>query len=257
MSTPDEAAKVYHGLDLPPDEMTLLLHFDGYRAQTGSPPEARLSYAGMARQLLLASGTAPPSRATGEHVRGLAQGLLAKAGPAGREWAVLLALHLRSLLLYLGNEAAASAIDDMAAPLPSAEGLARLPAWLAAEVRERLFWTPARLDDGGPAVFRGTSVREKTPRLRVGLVEQARLTWVVAGTEGATLFWALITESMMDSRVRMRGTVAVPAESAPQRQAITGMGEYSLQVEPQPGVRTWWVAVEEYRPPKGLTPVGV
>ncbi|GEM_PF-6495052 len=256
MNAPDDVAKVYHGLDLPPDEMMSLLHFDSYRAHTGSSPQARLSYAGMARQLLLASGTAP-SRATGEHVRDLVRGLLGKAGTAGREGAVLLALHLRSLLLYMGNDAAASALDDMAAPLPSAEGLARLPDWLAAEVRERLFWTPARLDDGGAAVFRGTSAREKTPRLRVGLVQQARLTWVVTGTAGATLSWALITESMMGSRVRLRGTVAVPAEQAPQHQAITGMGEYALQLDTQPGIRSWWVAIEEYLPPKGLAPVGL
>lgn len=254
MSTPDDAAKVYHGLDLPPDEMMSLLHFDSYRAQVGSPPEARLSYAGMARQLHLASGAAP-THATREQVQGLAQALLGRAGPDTREGVVLLALHLRSLLFYLGNEPAARALDDMAAP--SEDALVRLPGWLAAEARERLFWTPARLDDGGPAIFRGTGAREKTPRLRVGLVEQARIVWVMAGTTGATLSWALITESLMGSRVRIRGTAAVPAERAPQYQAITGMGEYALQVEPQAGVRTWWVAIEEYRPPKRLAPVGL
>ena len=256
MNASDGPAAVYHSLDIPPDDMMSLLSFDSYRAQTGSPPEARLSYAGMARQLHLASGAAP-THATREQVQGLVQALLGRAAPDTREGVVLLALHLRSLLLYLGNEAAASALDDMAAPLPSAEGLARLPGWLAAEARERLFWTPARLDDGGPAFFRGTSAREKTPRLRVGLVEQARIVWVMAGTTGATLSWALITESMMGSRVRIRGAAAVPAERAPQQQAITGMGEYALQVEPQPGVGTWWVAIEEYQPPKGSAPAGV
>ena len=253
MSTQDEPAKVYHGLGVPPDEMVILMRFDSYRERTGSSPQARLSYAGMARQLVLTRGTAP-SHATGEHARDLVQGLLGRAGPAGREGIVLLSHHLRALLLFLGNEAAASALDDMAAP--DGDALSRLPDWLAAEVRERLFWTPARLDDGGIAIFRGTSAREKTPRLRVSLVEQARLAWVMAGTTGSTLSWALMTESLMGSRVRMRGTVAVPAEQVPQHQAITGMGEYALQVEPQPGIRTWWVAVEEYRPPKGSTPAG-
>ncbi|MDO8531812.1 MAG: hypothetical protein Q7T26_06550 [Dehalococcoidia bacterium] len=254
MNASDGPAAVYHSLDISPDDMMSLLSFDSYRAQTGSPPEARLSYAGMARQLHLASGAAP-THATREQVQGLVQALLGRAGPDTREGVVLLALHLRSLLLYLGNEPAACALDDMAAP--SEDTLVRLPGWLAVEARERLFWTPARLDDGGPAIFRGTGAREKTPRLRVGLVEQARIVWVMAGTTGATLSWALITESIMGSRVRMRGTVAVLAEQTQQHQAITGMGEYALQLDTQPGIRSWWVAVEEYRPPKGSAPAGL
>ncbi|MBI4308232.1 MAG: hypothetical protein HY684_05440 [Chloroflexi bacterium] len=245
MSQANGAAEVYRSLGLSPDDLNALLTFDAYKAQVGASPEARLTYAGMTRHLW-AVGSVSPARATPEQVQACVQRLQEGAPDTQKGGVTLLALHLRALCYALGNEAAATALGSMTAP--SQDALAALPGWLSAEVRERLFWTPAQLEGKGPAVFQGAGLKE-TSCFHVALVDEARLVWVLAGTAGARVSWALVTQSLMGPRVRMRGAIEANEERRLQRQDTTGLGTYTLRVEPEPGVATWWVAVEEHRPP--------